>query len=196
MSAATDRFMASVFTWHADRGLDVRCGYCGRPVSRTVGQNDPSRATVDHKTPVARGGSPWRQANMLVACRVCNQAKGPLTAGEYRLVRGDWKALRALKATVQAQLAGTTVEALQAARDARRDRITARLQEPDPDCRLCQGRGVRRNHGRNGRPDPCACAVRGATPNDRRRGRLASTGNDDRQEVNDDGGTATTACYA
>jgi 5-methylcytosine-specific restriction endonuclease McrA len=40
------------------------CGYCGRPAQE-----------VDHRLPLARGGSD-NPANLVAACRCCNLAKG------------------------------------------------------------------------------------------------------------------------
>jgi len=55
------------------------CAYCGhRGTSATL--------EVDHKTPVARGGSD-DPANLTTACWECNRAKGRMTAGEFRWQR-------------------------------------------------------------------------------------------------------------
>jgi 5-methylcytosine-specific restriction endonuclease McrA len=36
----------------------------------------------DHEVPISRGGS-WRRENLVICCRNCNEAKGPLTGEEF-----------------------------------------------------------------------------------------------------------------
>lgn len=48
------------------------CFYCSSPLARGPG---PSQFHVDHKTPLARGGSSL-PANLVASCRSCNLAKG------------------------------------------------------------------------------------------------------------------------
>jgi len=54
---------------------ELPCYYCG------VGTNRGSR-TVDHKTPISRGGEHILE-NVCCACRTCNSSKGKLTAEEF-----------------------------------------------------------------------------------------------------------------
>lgn len=57
------------------------CYYCGC----TCHGRDPLRtdfATVDHKFPLSRGGDS-REANMVTACRGCNEGKGSMTVAEF-----------------------------------------------------------------------------------------------------------------
>lgn len=57
----------------AQRG---KCMYCGIKAEMTY-------FDVDHKTPVARGGSN-RFSNYQLLCSPCNRRKGALTDGEFR----------------------------------------------------------------------------------------------------------------
>jgi len=69
-----DEIRAAIF-----RRDNYTCAYCGhRGTSATL--------EVDHKTPVARGGSD-DPANLTTACWECNRAKGTMTAGEFRWQR-------------------------------------------------------------------------------------------------------------
>lgn len=61
------------------------CRYCGDRLS-------PATFSLDHRTPVARGGS-FSQENLQVVCLKCNQAKGNLTSSEYQQLNdmlGSW----------------------------------------------------------------------------------------------------------
>lgn len=51
------------------------CGICGDDVDLTLRRPDPMRASVDHKIPVARGGTSER-ANLQLAHLRCNMRKG------------------------------------------------------------------------------------------------------------------------
>lgn len=57
------------------------CQYCGREVF--VGFDaGPDLATIDHKTPLSRGGT-WKRFNLTCACRSCNSLKSDRTAEEF-----------------------------------------------------------------------------------------------------------------
>jgi 5-methylcytosine-specific restriction endonuclease McrA len=57
------------------------CYYCG--VEVVVGKFGGWRlATIDHKTPLSRGGS-WKRYNLVCACRKCNNLKADMTAEEF-----------------------------------------------------------------------------------------------------------------
>lgn len=55
----------------------TRCSYCGRPFSRKV------RPHLDHRVPRCRGGKK-NLANLVLACRPCNEAKGDMAEAEFR----------------------------------------------------------------------------------------------------------------
>lgn len=58
-----------------------RCQYCGRQVR--VGLNaGRDLATIDHKTPLSRGGT-WKRFNLTCACKWCNSLKNNRTAEEF-----------------------------------------------------------------------------------------------------------------
>lgn len=69
---ALDYGVADVRHLLADNPL---CDYCNAPLSFA--------ASLDHRTPLARGG---RHAldNLAVCCQRCNSVKGVLTEGEFR----------------------------------------------------------------------------------------------------------------
>lgn len=52
-----------------------KCFYCRRPTPKFD-------RTLDHKLPVSRGGKTQR-ANLVMACRSCNYAKGTRTTEEF-----------------------------------------------------------------------------------------------------------------
>ena len=57
-----------------------RCRFCGK---RGNGGGNP--LTVDHIFPLARGGHPEKTANLVTACRRCNQYKANRTPEECGL---------------------------------------------------------------------------------------------------------------
>ena len=59
-----------------------KCWYCGRILDGDRGKNE---ATVDHVTPISRGGSKKREENCVAACKDCNTEKSNMTLEEYRL---------------------------------------------------------------------------------------------------------------
>ena len=77
---------------------DAHCFYCNRHQHFSVW-------TLDHKTPVSRGG---RGGNNIVgACYYCNQQKGCLTLDEFLELRHNLKLMKAKIAEIQAQLLKT-----------------------------------------------------------------------------------------
>lgn len=58
------------------RSQDGRCNYCGRKLGMNY-------LHVDHKVPLARGGS-IRLSNLQLLCSPCNTRKGGMTDGEFR----------------------------------------------------------------------------------------------------------------
>lgn len=69
-----------------DRREPILCYFCGNALTRKT-------ATVDHLLPIARGGTNHMD-NIVIACRLCNARKGPLTAGEFIGLSGDPAALK------------------------------------------------------------------------------------------------------
>lgn len=70
------------------------CYYCKKAVGFSLW-------TIEHKTPVSRGGS-WKKENKVGACKTCNGHKANLTEEEYRMVGADHKKRKALIAQVSA----------------------------------------------------------------------------------------------
>lgn len=68
--------------WPLYRKARALCHYCGGKVSRDVDESHPDRATLDHRIPRSRGGSNAR-ANIVLACRGCNERKGNMTDQEF-----------------------------------------------------------------------------------------------------------------
>lgn len=59
-----------------------KCFYCNNNVYLVPDQ--PERlATIDHKVPLARGGS-WKRFNLTCSCRECNEEKDNMNDDEYR----------------------------------------------------------------------------------------------------------------
>ena len=52
------------------------CGICGKPVDKSIKYPDPMSPTIDHIIPIAKGGHPSDMANLQLAHRMCNRAKG------------------------------------------------------------------------------------------------------------------------
>ena len=59
-----------------------RCEYCGHRCYSDAGDGTATRATCDHRIPLARGGTN-AEANMAVACWTCNHLKGQMTDQEF-----------------------------------------------------------------------------------------------------------------
>ena len=61
-----------------------KCQLCGCKVVRSVGDNQPNEATLDHIIPISAGGlHDW--CNLQTACRDCNTRKGATSRGQIRL---------------------------------------------------------------------------------------------------------------
>jgi len=59
------------------------CWFCEKRMNCDYGKNNPLQATIDHLTPLSRGGGNG-QKNKVLACRRCNSLKGSLTEEEFR----------------------------------------------------------------------------------------------------------------
>jgi 5-methylcytosine-specific restriction endonuclease McrA len=59
-----------------------RCFYCTVLMSFDVAPDASTRATTDHKIPLARGGTNHRR-NVVAACFRCNHRKGNMTVEEF-----------------------------------------------------------------------------------------------------------------
>lgn len=66
--------------WQNQQGTGL-CYYCGTKVA-------PSQLTMDHKTPVIRGGKTNKQ-NVVPCCKECNNDKKHMTLNEWILSRGE-----------------------------------------------------------------------------------------------------------
>lgn len=77
------------------------CQYCGCQIwdRASASRRDPDRATVDHKTPIWRGGSD-NLDNLVSACNRCNTEKGSLTYEEYMKFRDNKLLLRVIRRTI------------------------------------------------------------------------------------------------
>lgn len=64
---------------------DPLCFYCRCLTQLPVGdERYPNTATVDHKTPISRGGHKARRSNLALCCLACNHAKADKTEEEFR----------------------------------------------------------------------------------------------------------------
>lgn len=74
--AAAERHVAATYT---------HCLLCGHPVNfRLNRKTNPLGWTVEHPTPISRGGHPYASHNTNLAHRRCNIEKGDKTLPEYR----------------------------------------------------------------------------------------------------------------
>lgn len=60
----------------------VTCWYCNVPVSRSLPDHHPQRATLDHIRPLSQGGT-WRIDNIRIACFPCNSRRGAMPTSTY-----------------------------------------------------------------------------------------------------------------
>jgi hypothetical protein len=56
------------------------CCYCGRPL--LDGDNEDASPTIEHVTPLSRGGR-YKRLNKRIACKRCNREKGDMSVAEY-----------------------------------------------------------------------------------------------------------------
>lgn len=61
---------------------NVRCHYCSRICDFKTKQLSKNKATIDHKTPYALGGTN-RQENLLLSCLECNFKKGDIEYEQF-----------------------------------------------------------------------------------------------------------------
>jgi 5-methylcytosine-specific restriction endonuclease McrA len=84
-----------------------RCHYCSLTTDRDLPHDHPRKMTIDHKTPLTRGGT-WALDNLVIACGRCNGEKADMPFDVYidfrrKLLRGGDRdallaAIRALDA--------------------------------------------------------------------------------------------------
>jgi 5-methylcytosine-specific restriction endonuclease McrA len=79
-----------------------KCNYCGNEFSIQYFH-------IDHKTPIARGGSPDSITNLQLICGPCNTRKGKLTDGEFRK-KYELKGSRSAKAPPSRKLSQSHFE--------------------------------------------------------------------------------------
>jgi 5-methylcytosine-specific restriction endonuclease McrA len=73
--------LPSIDTLHAWASAEARvCAYCKSALTR-------SNTSFDHALPLSRGGD-TAPANLRLACKPCNNAKGTMTDGEFAALRG------------------------------------------------------------------------------------------------------------
>lgn len=153
----------------------VNCHYCGRRVWRWgEASTSPKRAIGEHRVPISRGGRDIVK-NIVIACRACDVAKGPLTEQEFLSLRNDPEALDAARIKWLQRLNDQPPvgrlyrepgEKRAAKRARRAERLAERIQLPDPDCGICEGTGISRigRNGKRGRAHDCPCRfLQGAT---------------------------------
>ena len=64
------------------------CFYCKKPILIHAEERYHLKATLDHKTPISRGGAPFGD-NVVAACYLCNIQKAMLDAETFMAVRLD-----------------------------------------------------------------------------------------------------------
>lgn len=79
------------YTYSERTAIDIvksnKCYYCNKELK----END--KITIDHKTPVSRGGS-TKVENLVIACEKCNSEKADMTEQEYYLYKKKQKELQ------------------------------------------------------------------------------------------------------
>ena len=81
------RLQAVVFT------EESHCWLCQQPVDQTLHYNDPMARSLDHVTPLAKGGDPLARTNARLAHRKCNRDRGdgpPDPAGQQPITTRRW----------------------------------------------------------------------------------------------------------
>jgi 5-methylcytosine-specific restriction endonuclease McrA len=73
------RFRQTFLTKWLEQG-PLRCAYCGRGPLH-IDPPDDSVATIDHITPLSRGGAKFDEQNLAVACLLCNGKKADKIEG-------------------------------------------------------------------------------------------------------------------
>lgn len=68
------------------------CYYCKKVIQIPANQNNKTDFTVDHKTPISRGGKTV-QSNLAISCLKCNQEKANMTEKEYKKFKAAQKKL-------------------------------------------------------------------------------------------------------
>jgi 5-methylcytosine-specific restriction endonuclease McrA len=84
-----------------------RCIYCRERVYLQYAPSKARVATLEHRTPLARGGT-WKKSNLGCACMRCNTMKGDMTDSEFRAIIikhgfGDHRLRNAAKAAHREQ---------------------------------------------------------------------------------------------
>lgn len=70
---------------------DGRCFYCDQPMALSFAARDNiwgNSATIEHLQRKVEGGGNGR-ANLVLACRTCNERRGERDWREYKLARSD-----------------------------------------------------------------------------------------------------------
>jgi len=76
------------YTLHEIAERDARiCGLCGGDVDMLIRNPDPRAPTIDHVVPLSLGGDDIK-ANVQLAHRACNTAKGARGSGEQLALIG------------------------------------------------------------------------------------------------------------
>ena len=110
------------------RSQDGRCMYCGTRQRMDL-------MDVDHKIPLARGGSDSRR-NLQLLCRTCNARKGAKTDREFRAAYRNAGVPQSQTVPSRAIRQSTLVAAgKQSQTKRRRERRTSRLRDPLHDWR-------------------------------------------------------------
>ncbi len=68
-----------------DNGCCVYCGVQTHRLQKGLSRS-PHLATLDHVLPRSMGG-PLNQANLVLACQACNNARGIMDAEEFRALK-------------------------------------------------------------------------------------------------------------
>lgn len=144
-----------IYAQYAQHGR-ASCEYCGKEVFSNVPVTANNRVIGDHRIPMSRGG-PNTPDNIAIACKECDFMKGPLTKEEFLSVFNDTIKRKHLINKVLYDLGKVPrIYDHELSRNrfsyernlARRNSLTDRLKDPDPNCTFCSGKGTLKKRGR------------------------------------------------
>lgn len=67
------------------------CGYCGRPdLYNSKKRSDARQVTLDHITPLSKGGKRFDLSNLVICCNICNRIKDSDSLKEFEETNKDY----------------------------------------------------------------------------------------------------------
>lgn len=66
------------------------CEYCGRPDLRDSERRSDSQVTLDHITPLSKGGQMFDLSNIVICCNICNRIKDSDSLKKFEETNKDY----------------------------------------------------------------------------------------------------------